>query len=255
MSDLANIDVEVLQDFDLLVTRPETGDRITYRKDGNAPFLVAMDSMRQDPDAARVASFSYRPGRPPTPRRRRSAGSNLETRAHSLSMAGASAARSATESQGAAAAAGPNSPPPGQALPGLVWAFHSPAGGAAEELALDRPLPDRSDGWLWLHFNLADARACRFLQGAAYVPAAARVLLIDAEEHQQLHAHDDCLYGVVADLVCGLEGVTEEIGFLHFAMTERLLVSGRRRALNGVEATRKALRGGAKIASVDRSSG
>ena len=165
-------------------------------------------------------------------------------------MAGASAARSATESLGAAAAAGPNAPPPGQALPGLVWAFHSPAGGAAEELALDRPLPDRSDGWLWLHFNLADARACRFLQGAAYVPAAARELLIDAEEHQQLHAHDDCLYGVVADLVCGLEGVTEEIGFLHFAMTERLLVSGRRRALNGVEATRKALRGGAKIASV-----
>lgn len=55
MSDLAKIDVEVLQDFDLLVTRPETGDRITYRKDGNSPFLVAMDSMRQDPDAARVA--------------------------------------------------------------------------------------------------------------------------------------------------------------------------------------------------------
>jgi hypothetical protein len=54
MSDLAKIDVEVLHEFDLLVTQPETGDRITYRKDGNAPFLIAMDSMRQDPDAARV---------------------------------------------------------------------------------------------------------------------------------------------------------------------------------------------------------
>jgi zinc transporter len=157
-------------------------------------------------------------------------------------MTGASAARSATEIQGAVGAAGP--------LPGLVWAFHSPAGGTAEELALDGPLSDRSDGWLWLHFNLADARACRFLQGTVCFPAAARELLIDADEHQQLHAKDDCLYGVVADLVCGLDGVTEEIGFLHFAMTERLLVSGRRRALNGVEATRKALRGGAKVANV-----
>jgi zinc transporter len=165
-------------------------------------------------------------------------------------MARTSAARSTPETQDAAAPGGPNSPPPGQTLPGLVWAFQFTAGGAAEEFALDQPLPDRSDGWLWLHFNLADARACRFLQGAASVPPAARDLLIDAEEHQQLHARDDCLYGVVADLVCGLDGVTEEIGFLHFAMTERLFVSGRRRALNGIEATRKALRAGTKIASV-----
>ncbi|MGZ5862450.1 MAG: hypothetical protein ACXWKB_04060 [Methyloceanibacter sp.] len=35
------------------------------------------------------------------------------------------------------------------------------------------------------------------------------------------------VYGIFADLVCGLHGVTEEIGFLHFAMTETLLISCR----------------------------
>ena len=44
-----------------------------------------------------------------------------------------------------------------------------------------------------------------------------------AEEHQQLHAKEGCLYGILADLVCGLEGVTEEIGLLHFAMTDKML--------------------------------
>ncbi len=70
-----------------------------------------------------------------------------------------------------------------------------------------------------------------------------------ADEHQQLHVKDDCLYGIFADLVCGLEGITEEIGFLHFAMTDRLMVSGRRNKLNAVDATRKALRNGYRAAN------
>jgi zinc transporter len=49
------------------------------------------------------------------------------------------------------------------------------------------------------------------------------------------------------DLVCAIEGVTEEIGFLHFAMTEKIIVTGRRRALSAVRVLRDALRGGYKI--------
>jgi hypothetical protein len=37
MSDLADIDVQVLQDRDLVVTRPATGEQVTYRKDGASP--------------------------------------------------------------------------------------------------------------------------------------------------------------------------------------------------------------------------
>lgn len=138
----------------------------------------------------------------------------------------------------------------GQPLPGLVWAIRFHLDGTSEELSVDQPIADQDDGWLWLHFNLADTRACRFLEASTNLPKAARQMLIATDEHQQLHSEETCVYGVFADLVCGLDGATEEIGFLRFAMTEKLLVSSRRNMLNAVEATRKALRSGLKVVSV-----
>jgi zinc transporter len=131
-------------------------------------------------------------------------------------------------------------------LVGLVCAFRFHPDGTPEELNVDRPIPD-TEGWLWLHFNLADMRACQFLTATPHLPEPARALLVSADEHQQLHGSDICLYGVLADLVCGLDGATEEIGFLHFALTETLFISGRRHKLNAVEATRKVLRRGLKV--------
>jgi len=136
-----------------------------------------------------------------------------------------------------------------ETLPGLVAAFRFAADGSAQELTVDKPIENEVDGWLWLHFNLTDARACRFLRADPTFPTAARDLLIASDEHQQLNASSDCLYGVLPDLVCELDSITEEIGFLHFAMTERLIVSGRRRALSAVQVMRSALRNGLKVAT------
>ena len=139
---------------------------------------------------------------------------------------------------------------PVEAPPGLVFAFRLKADGTAEELAVDRPIADDPHGWLWLHFNLADARAGHFLRSSSYFPAAARELLVAADDHQQLNESEACLFGVFPDLVCGLDGITDEIGFLHFAMTESLLVTARHRPLSAIDAMRKALRGGRKVATV-----
>lgn len=136
-----------------------------------------------------------------------------------------------------------------ETLPGLIAAFRFAADGSAQELTVDKPIENEADGWLWLHFNLTDARACRFLRADPTFPTAARDLLIASDEHQQLNASSDCLYGVLPDLVCELDSITEEIGFLHFAMTERLIVSGRRRALSAVQVMRSALRNGLKVAT------
>lgn len=114
--------------------------------------------------------------------------------------------------------AGTNADAPLETLPGLVSAFRFEAGGAGEELPVDKPIAERPDGWLWLHFNLAEARACRFLKGGSSLPVAARELLVSADEHQQLNVSGGCLYGVFADVICDLDGLTEEIGFLHFAL-------------------------------------
>jgi zinc transporter len=137
-----------------------------------------------------------------------------------------------------------------QAMPlaGLVMAFRFHPDGSPEELDVDKPIADQ-DGWLWLHFDLADARARHFLSTTSGLPAPARDLLVSADEHQRLHGNDACVYGILADLVCGLDGIIEEIGFLHFAFNETVVVSSRRRSLSAVEATRRALRSGRKVAT------
>jgi zinc transporter len=135
---------------------------------------------------------------------------------------------------------------PAQPMAGLVLAMRFHPDGSPEELDVEKPIPP-GEGWLWLHFSLADTRACLLLTAMPELPEAARALLVSGDEHQQLHAVENTLYGILADLVCGLDGVTEEIGFLHFALTETLFVSGRRHQLNAIEATKRLLRRGAKV--------
>lgn len=136
--------------------------------------------------------------------------------------------------------------PPG----GLVFAFRIHADGAPEELSVDQPLDGRPGGWLWLHFNLADTRACTFLKSLRELPADAIDILVAPDHHQQLHAEDNCVYGVIADLRRALEGVSDHVGLLHFAMTERFLISGRRHPLNATQVTRDMLRRGHRPASM-----
>ncbi len=131
-------------------------------------------------------------------------------------------------------------------LAGLVLAFRFYPDGSSEELNVEQPV-SAEGGWLWLHFNIADTRACQFLTTTPDLPEPARAILVSADEHQQLHGTETSLYGILADLVCGLDGATEEIGFLHFALTETLFISSRRHKLNAIEAARKALRRGVKV--------
>jgi zinc transporter len=136
-------------------------------------------------------------------------------------------------------------------IPGLVWAFRIHSDGSPEALPVDEPIPFAHDGLLWLHFNLADARALQWLASAELqTPAQARSLLLSNDNHQQLHATDDSVYGVISDLVRDIADATEETGYLRFMMTDRVLISGRHHALCAVDATRRALEGGRRIESI-----
>ena len=135
-------------------------------------------------------------------------------------------------------------------VPCLVWAFRVYPDGSAEELPADHPIEDHNDGWLWLHLNLADGRACDWLRTKSSLPTEAVRVLISSDSHQALHAAGDCIYGVVADIVRQLDRPSDEFGHLRFAMTERRMVSGRHHALHAVENTRQALRGGLRVPSV-----
>jgi zinc transporter len=137
----------------------------------------------------------------------------------------------------------------GAAIPGLVWAFRLHSDGSAEPLPINVPIETGHDGRLWLHLNLTDARTRPWLVSAS-IPPLARDLLLSHDNYQQLHTIDNCVYGVFSDLVRAIDAATEETGFLRFAMTERLLISGRHQALCAVDATRRVLEGGHRVETV-----
>jgi zinc transporter len=147
------------------------------------------------------------------------------------------------------AASSPLLPP--TPIPGLVWAFHIHPDGSPEVLVVDNPIALAHEGLLWLHFNLADARALQWLGAASlHIAPQARGLLLSKDNYQQMHTAEDSVYGVISDLVRDVAETTEEIGYLRFVMTERILLSGRHRALAATDATRRALEGGHRIESV-----
>jgi zinc transporter len=134
-------------------------------------------------------------------------------------------------------------------IPGLVWAFRLHSDGRAEPLNVEAPIQFLHDGRLWLHLNLADARARAWISGSG-LPGLARDLLLSKDNFQQLHAIEGCVYGLFSDLMRDIDNPTDETGFLRFVMTERLLISGRHHALCAVDATRRVLEGGHRVESV-----
>lgn len=86
-------------------------------------------------------------------------------------------------------------------MPGLVFAHGFDEAGHAHVLsdreAIVEALAGR-DGWVWLHFNLADVRAGEWI-GHSTLPETARDLLLDPDDHLRLAAEDEALFGVFAD--------------------------------------------------------
>ena len=135
-------------------------------------------------------------------------------------------------------------------VPGLVWAFRFAPDGAATPVDLNKPVEVDHNSWLWLHLNLSDVRARNWI-ASSHLPAPARTALLAADAFQQLHPTGECMYGVFADLIRHLDQSSKtQLGFLHFAMMEHLLVSGRHHPLTALEATRKEIEDGHKLPNV-----
>jgi zinc transporter len=131
-------------------------------------------------------------------------------------------------------------------IAGLVWAYRFRQGYPPE--ALDtRDVPAAlavEDGWLWLHFSLTDRLARDWITAFEQLPEEARALFLASEEPLGLHACDDVIYGVIADFHSELEGESDHLGRLRFALSERLVISGRRHPLRSVEELHRAVQGG-----------
>ncbi|MDQ0472979.1 transporter [Labrys wisconsinensis] len=129
------------------------------------------------------------------------------------------------------------------AIPGLVWAYRFREGYAAETLDMAE-IPAAlaaEDGWLWLHFSLTDKLARTYIAGLTQLPEPARTLLVAGEEQLGLDTAEEAIFGVFADFAHDMDGPTQDVGRLRFALTERLVVSGRRHPLRSVEDIRRAV--------------
>jgi hypothetical protein len=56
-SNITDLSVEV-RHHEIVVSQPETGRCVTYRRDSNSPMLEAVCSMRCDPDAETLKFFT-----------------------------------------------------------------------------------------------------------------------------------------------------------------------------------------------------
>jgi zinc transporter len=135
------------------------------------------------------------------------------------------------------------------AIPGLVWAYRFREGYSPEPLE-PRDVAEAlaaEDGWLWLHFSVTDKLARTYISGLAQIPEPARALLIASEERLGIDAVEDAVFGVFADFERDLDRATHDVGRFRFALTERLVISGRRHPLRCVEEIHQAVHSGFSI--------
>lgn len=139
------------------------------------------------------------------------------------------------------------------ALPGLLWAMRFASDGTGRLVESEEVLPEPGgfgEGFLWLHFNLADARVATFVEAGHFGPSRLVASAFDGDPHQRVAWEGAFVGGVVADLVHGapIPGRAAAEGRLHFVMGPRLLVSGRHHPITGPDALQEAALAGDRLA-------
>jgi zinc transporter len=137
-------------------------------------------------------------------------------------------------------------------IPGFVWAHRFslengqsdrlPPTCVVEEVRID-------DGFTWLHLGLSDARVPNFLETSLGLPVEAVQALTSRDPHAALSMSRELICGTLVDFQRGFDEMTSEIGWLHFAVTDRMIVTTRLHPLRSVDVARAAVEKSSKIRS------
>jgi zinc transporter len=137
-------------------------------------------------------------------------------------------------------------------IPGLVWAYRfPPEGGKAVRLTNSAPLTELTTdgGFYWLHLNLADARVPALLETLDGLTEDAKAALTTHDSHAAVTVDDQMLYGTLVDCQREFDQDTSDLGWLHFAISDRFIITTRLQPLRSVERARALLeKNPAKIA-------
>ena len=130
-------------------------------------------------------------------------------------------------------------------LGGLVFAIAFDRDGVGQTLSnCDASTLDQSarEGWLWLHFNLADMRTQTFLRRHAVLSPAVRTMLLDDEDRHVALGDGQAVGLILSDFQTEFDGAAAfEPARLRLAFGERLVISVRRHPLMCVEKVRRAV--------------
>ena len=93
----------------------------------------------------------------------------------------------------------------------------------------------------WLHFNLADTRACSWINSCSLIEQDARDLLLDGDTHIRSENFDTGLGLVIGDLFHDFKDDPEEVGVLRLYLDKHRLITGRSHPLKSVDRLRHEL--------------
>jgi zinc transporter len=132
---------------------------------------------------------------------------------------------------------------------GIVWVYHFAPDGSATHVANDavgQALAD-PEGWTWVHLSLADTRCRTWVSSNSGLSDLARDVLVGPEEHLRIDLLGREIVGVVPDLQQEIMEVSDNIGRLRFVMTDRTMITARRKPLHSVQKTQRAIDAGKRF--------
>jgi zinc transporter len=126
-------------------------------------------------------------------------------------------------------------------IPGFVWAHRiSPENGLSERLpdTIDKTVLTDEGGFVWLHLNLVDARVATFLEQLPHLTDAMRQALTTHDSHATITVDEKTVYGTLVDFQRDFDQNTRDLGWLHFAICDRYIITSRLQPLRSVESVR-----------------
>jgi zinc transporter len=134
---------------------------------------------------------------------------------------------------------------------GLICGYQLVPGARPRELGADTMVAslERRDGVTWLHFNLSDARARRWLLQAPFLPQVLCEVLERHDENRAMELAGQDLLLVITDFTYEEDSDPSEVATLWCLATPQLLITARLHPLKSADELRARLREGGSASS------